>query len=679
MPQQIPDVSTCVPPTSRLVNALDSRQPQSGVNHIGKLSPELLTEIFLALAIFTRRPADDPASISPFELRTGTLFVCRYWRDVARASARLWGFLIDYLHDSKEFVEEALERTGCTPLFVQANVIHRETAIRNVALALKTATSRIEVLDVAIISRDMKALAPVLVNQPAPILEVFRIGCHGAYADLPALLFAGEVPRLRELQLESCILKNDFNLLQCKTLTYLSVERTGGVKLSFSVNRWLQILGQLPQLEVLSLTKSFGSLKTDQDASHVQLPRLFSIAVEGSLGQCAGILTHLHFPPTPCVEIRCTLLLPELLTTQALTQLLEPVSANFKGLSEKLRALGIAWKHTGVTFRGAPSQSACVDAAAMDSEFVLALKGDDAIPYQHVLAVAKTLALEDVRVLDLSTPVCQCGPPSHFVFRPDRREEWGALLRCFPGVHTLQPIANDWAESVLDLLRYRDEDYKIFLPSLRTLAFVNTSFVQGGTVGARVRSALVELVQHGRHLGERLFNADLFQTFSSMAIDDRAPGALNRLSELLLYAAGRALWLPSVVDALGRADGYPTLPTESPGLQRLGPDRIAQLGTLVNVMRTQLRLRTTMQSVAHVNRKIVEASNHAAILDVVAPVEAFITATRNVKHATGHLTDMFVVSWLALAKWPVKQHSLAPPETLFVAWRTLLFNATSTA
>ncbi|KAJ7054259.1 hypothetical protein C8F01DRAFT_1374705 [Mycena amicta] len=467
--------------------------------YICKLSPELLLEIFLLLAAFTRIDTDHPHRITPAQLRTATLDVCQYWRDVAQSSARLWGFFIDYVLDSSEFVQDALERTLCTPLHIEASVIRRPSARRNVLLALKNAANRIQVLDLALSGKDVEILAPGLVKA-APMMQVLRIGCDvGGFVDIPASVFAGEALKLRELQLEGCIIARDSHLLQ-ERLTYLSIDRTPPTS-AFSVPCWLQILKLVPMLEVLSLTrcfKSFDDTTSVEDAlSDVRLPHLFSIALDGRLSDCSGILNHLDFPATLCLEIKCFATISDIHTGSALAGLIQPIAENFKHLPDfqKLRSLGISWQYTGVTLRGSPAESARVDSTADDTEFLLVVKGEDSLPYEPMLSVVEALATDDVRVLDLSTPLCACGPPSHFIFRSDDDDDWGALLRCFPAVHTLKQIKDDWAESVLDILRSRDTDYTLFLPNLRTMDFANVSFVNGSTVGATVRPALLALVQ----------------------------------------------------------------------------------------------------------------------------------------------------------------------------------------
>ncbi|KAF7324481.1 RING-type domain-containing protein [Mycena kentingensis (nom. inval.)] len=461
-----------------LVNALsmlDDRRNQ--LAFVSKLSPELVHEIFLCVAACTRVEKEDPKYTTPTKLRTLT-HVCRRWREIAYGSARIWTFLIDFTRSTQE-MEEGLRKTLGAPLHVKAVVARFPQVRANVLRALNSATERIEVLDLALQTADFNAIGPALVA-PAPALTVFRIACDSGFVDIADGVFAGETPRLRELRLVGCVMSSSLHLLQ-RNLVHLSIDRMCP-NAAFSVAQWLEVIKQCPMLETLSLTRCFKATRTTDSLPIVRLPLLVSLAIESRLFPCTDMLTQLDFPPTLRLQVKTTLSYFEARAETLLSDLVKPIANNFKGVSEadKFRAMNIEWRHTGVVFRGWQATDGGV------AEFALTLKGDDVVSYAQIIEVITALPTDKVRVLDLRTPLCQCGPPSHFIFRYDHNEDWGLFLQRFPGVRLLREVKEDWALSALTVLR---ENLHLLL-KLRKIEFRNASFLSG----TGVCSMLTDLV-----------------------------------------------------------------------------------------------------------------------------------------------------------------------------------------
>jgi hypothetical protein len=258
---------------------------------------------------------------------------------------------------------------------------------------------------------DFRSIGDCL-SKAAPKLEVLRLNC-GRAEILPPAIFAYETPCLRELELRGCAIPKDSHLF--RNLSYLSIDELPPDS-TFTVLQWLGILGSLPLLEVLSLTRCFSrSREPPYKLPLVQLPELFSLALEGCIDDCSDTLNHLVFPPTPCFEIKCYTEVESY--TVFLSPLLDSLGNILKKLppaQKKLHALGISWTFDGIHFCASPEEKGEVAPGSEDSEFYLAFRNVLEPPtFALTLAVLDALPTSDIAMLDLGTPVCcQCPPPS---------------------------------------------------------------------------------------------------------------------------------------------------------------------------------------------------------------------------------------------------------------------------
>ncbi|KAJ6463712.1 hypothetical protein C8R47DRAFT_959091, partial [Mycena vitilis] len=148
----------------KAISAPDTRRNQ--LAPISKLSPELLSEIFLIIAASSRISADHPSYLSPAEARISNS-VCHYWGEVALGCPSLWSY-IDFSGDTPKRVRESLARSKSTPLVVQAS-LHCTQALSNILLALKE-ISRIQCLDLGFPATLFSFFHQSLLNS-APELE----------------------------------------------------------------------------------------------------------------------------------------------------------------------------------------------------------------------------------------------------------------------------------------------------------------------------------------------------------------------------------------------------------------------------------------------------------------------------------------------------------------------------
>ncbi|KAJ7146557.1 hypothetical protein C8R44DRAFT_864308 [Mycena epipterygia] len=429
----------------KIISNVNARRNQ--LAPISKLAPELLSEIFLVVAAYTRVSARHPGYLFHVEVRICTIGVCRHWRAVAMGCASLWGY-IDFSRDSAERVKEALLISKPIPLVVAASLLQY---LQN--------------------------------TKVTPALQVLRLNCARSNVELSPDIFARETPRLRELELRGCVIPEALHLL--RNLTYLSIDEVP-LDSRFTVVQWLGILGSIPSLEVISLSECFSPEESRRTLSLIHLPHLFSLALQSCFDNCSDMLKYLVFPSTPCLEITCNSAYSDpdgdsfFFLADALGEKLPP--------TQKLRSLGISWTSEELKFRGSTDETGDVSPRSEGSEFYFEAEVPERV-FELTLATINRLSTAHIVVLDLGMPLCRhslsrsifesktcrCSPPP---FDSDR--EWRVLLHGFPVVHTLKGIQYDWASIVLTILAPSPDsgtvDADRLLPALHTLGLVNTAF-----------------------------------------------------------------------------------------------------------------------------------------------------------------------------------------------------------
>lgn len=204
--------------------------------------PEILSSIFLlnttVESFYDLRIQQDTARY--------TSQVCCQWRFLVLENPVIWSRVIDFTRGSHQWTEELLRRASDCPL---------------------TLVSRYHSLSSDILARELEHVSrfgryygefavetwPMVLDklqQPAPYLEELLLegSGSGAQCKLPATIFSGNAPRLRQLWLQCCSFDDDLPYLA--QLTRLSI--WDFPVQNASPKKWLDILPRMKCLTDLT-------------------------------------------------------------------------------------------------------------------------------------------------------------------------------------------------------------------------------------------------------------------------------------------------------------------------------------------------------------------------------------------------------------------------------------------
>jgi hypothetical protein len=263
---------------------------QLAITIISDLPPEILSSIFLLNTSVDSSYAVKDAKI----LRDTTRYtsqVCRQWRFLVLENPVIWSRVIDFTHGSHLWTEELLRRAANCPLILfsryhslSSNILARE--LEHV--------SRFGRYD-GVFTEEPLVLDKF--QQPAPYLEELRLrGSSSARCKLPATIFSGNAPRLRQLWLQHCSFDDDLPYLA--QLTHLSVSK---VSMRYPPpTKWLDILPRMKFLTDLEL--EVVNIGNESHAA-VHLPNLENLALTGSLWVSSVFLSCLILKPTCSMRV----------------------------------------------------------------------------------------------------------------------------------------------------------------------------------------------------------------------------------------------------------------------------------------------------------------------------------------------------------------------------------------
>ena len=261
---------------------------QLAIPTISDLPPEILSEIFLLNTSVDSSYGVKNAKI----LRDTTRYtsqVCRQWRFLVLENPVIWSRVIDFTRGSRLWIEELLRRASNCPLTLVSR--YRTLSSRMLARELEH-FSQFGRYD-GVFTAETWPLVLDKFQQPAPYLEELRlrgsIRSSSAKYKLPASIFSGNAPRLRQLWLQLCSFDDDLPYLaQLTHLSQVSLRNSPPKK-------WLDILSRMKFLTDLELRGV--NVGTESHAA-VHLPNLENITLSASLRECSAFLSCLILKPT---------------------------------------------------------------------------------------------------------------------------------------------------------------------------------------------------------------------------------------------------------------------------------------------------------------------------------------------------------------------------------------------
>lgn len=235
--------------------------------------------------------------------------VCKHWRDVSIASARLWSTIYP---SRSRLVPLLIDRSKAAGFDVVL-IAKPDAASRFPATATKCSipywpdplTSYLRQLVVQLDERQIKQWAATLCNATAPHLETLCISVtRHANVVHTEPLFNGVTPRLRSLTLSGFVVPWDssiFNGLHDLTLRqHKQVHRP-------TMEEFLTLLGRSPRLRRLALELSGPQAPTaefEHTAKNIDLPNLAQVVLHDIPPHVVALLVHhTSFPPSTQLSI----------------------------------------------------------------------------------------------------------------------------------------------------------------------------------------------------------------------------------------------------------------------------------------------------------------------------------------------------------------------------------------
>ena len=259
---------------------------------ISDLPPEILSEIFLLnTSVDSSYGANNVKTLQDTARYTSQ--VCRQWRFLVLEIPVIWSRVIDFTRGSHLWTKELLRRASDCPLTLVSR--YRSLSSRILARELEH-VSQFGRYD-GVFTAETWPLVLDKFQQPTPYLEELRLRgssrSSSAQYNLPATIFSGNAPRLRQLSLKHIIFDDDLPYLA--QLTHLSVSQV-----DHPLKKWLDTLSRMTFLADLELKGV--NIGTESHAA-VHLPNLENITLTASLRESSAFLSSLILKPTCSIRV----------------------------------------------------------------------------------------------------------------------------------------------------------------------------------------------------------------------------------------------------------------------------------------------------------------------------------------------------------------------------------------
>jgi hypothetical protein len=266
---------------------------------IYKLSPELLSNIFIECAALELPPSMQGSLYSVHLKWIAVTHVCRYWRSVALGCTTLWRTLFFF---NPEVTKEMIRRAKGSNLEVQIEGPIPQRLLAAVGEAFRMVIPELYHTSTLHLKLHKNILQPLCDGfvSAAPNLECLTLCSSNDYDKLRVqdTIFAPNMPALRSLELEYCTLMT--------SSPPSSTSDPHLVHIPSTISQIVSYLRRMPMLHTLILGEVLPEeLSADIEYPKLDLPELSKLTVIGSITSCINFLKHLVFPPTTVTTIHC--------------------------------------------------------------------------------------------------------------------------------------------------------------------------------------------------------------------------------------------------------------------------------------------------------------------------------------------------------------------------------------
>ena len=234
-------------------------------------------------------------------------YICRHWRNVALNCPALWSYLFV---TSERWTKELLTRSKEAPL-----KLHEHPGLPypfSLAFCFQEPVTnhveRIQELHLHIPEDWNVAGYFSLLSSPAPRLQNLRITMEKRSSEWSSILFNGDTPALRTLELSRCPVP--WYSFKLNSLTILSLHRVP-VQFQQNTEDFLATLGGMQDLKHLYLDSTLGSATGFLSSAafrtfrKITLPRLSRLWIASPLSTIIALLSCVNIPLKAEVRLEC--------------------------------------------------------------------------------------------------------------------------------------------------------------------------------------------------------------------------------------------------------------------------------------------------------------------------------------------------------------------------------------
>ena len=296
-------------PITKNSGSFDPYAQMNSHSFIFRLPTEILESIFIDCAR-DYHSKDDAHPTPTVPSWVNVSYVCRHWRNVALHCPILWTYLFV---TSERWTEELLVRSKQAPLSLRLETDHRDKE-PPVLSFLEQVMSHVERIQEVLLDLDLPSLSNHVflskLSSPAPRLQLLRISTRSFSSELFSVLFDGDTPALRTLELSNCPMPwSSFKLSGLTTLGLYDVP----VWFQQDTNKFLATLSCMQDLTHLGLDGALASAAgflhstAFQTFQKINLPRLSSLFISAPLSTVIVLLLCINIPLKTKVRLHCDL------------------------------------------------------------------------------------------------------------------------------------------------------------------------------------------------------------------------------------------------------------------------------------------------------------------------------------------------------------------------------------
>ena len=342
--------------TKQILSLCNLRTRRNTLSLISRLPTETLATIFIHCAHdyhcedsshFTRT-VPDWVNVS---------YVCRHWRNVALNCPTLWSYIF---MKSQRWTEELLARSKQASLKLRVRGALYEKPLRRLHIVEQVINQaeRIQELCLHLPPTDTHEVLSKLSSR-APRLQTLKILVFGDACWQSFILFDGDTPALRTLELSDCSVP--LHSLNLSGLTTLSLNRIPG-RFQQSMPEFLATLSCMPGLshlylenDVLASDAGFLSSSAFNTSQKISLPYLSRLLVGAPISTVIALLSCVNIPLKTEVRLLCVSYDPSPDDFAPLSSVLAQRFSISKGQAPTIRSLVVdfaAWGVVKLKFSG---------------------------------------------------------------------------------------------------------------------------------------------------------------------------------------------------------------------------------------------------------------------------------------------------------------------------------------